>query len=113
MDMVKCDKIFNLFLWITMYIFHKGVCTPSFVKSINIQDKFCSLMATINFATSSSVIDCAIQCYNNADCRSFFYKQIGVCVGSASSLNDPMGCSTENGMKYYTSTGKIREVKQK
>lgn len=83
------------------------MCSPSFVKSLEIQDLLCTTEANINFGQSRSIIQCSQQCYNNAECQSFFYKLSRLCLGSASVVTDPLPCVAELGTKYYYVTGRF------
>ena len=98
----------SLIIWIIFHFVTVGMCTPSFVKSPLIKNKFCSLAATIVYGVPASVLECAKQCKSDSNCHSFFYKAAGPCVGSTSLLYNDVGCSVDEGTKYYLSTGKAR-----
>ena len=96
----------SVILWIIFHLVTVGMCTPSFVKSTLIKNKFCSLAATIVYGVPASVLECAKQCKSDSNCHSFFYNAAGPCAGSTSLLYDDVGCSVDEGTKYYLSTGK-------
>ena len=77
------------------------------MKSVLIQNLFCSSAANIDFGQLRSSLQCAQKCYNDVDCQSFFYKLSGICLGSTVIVSNPLGCSSESGTIYYVTTGKF------
>ena len=96
-----------LFCLIAAVISDTRSCVQIFVKVPQLQNKICSCAATVDLGISRSVILCSEQCYNNILCQSFFYKQSGICFGCKSVISESVGCSVENGTKYYATTCKF------
>ena len=107
MDRVKFIHNFVFFLWMVTIFFNTGLCTPSFVKSEDIQNKFCASAAIVDLGETRSLLECSGRCFSETWCQSFFYKPVGICVGCELILNNSTGCLEEGGTKYYIATSKF------
>ena len=103
---MKLSMEFTLLVCVLSLIFNLGLCSPSFIKSVVIQNLMCP-SASIDFGHLRSGLQCAQKCYNDVDCQGFFYKPSGICLGSTFNISSPTGCLLETGTKYYYSTGKF------